>query len=80
MELPARACWHTPTPVTAQISSRDMLAAAEEEERKALVEKHGFFFSSFRKLEAAAGSAREKGADHHISVQLNTRKGRNTEQ
>lgn len=66
-------------PVTAQISSRDMLAAAEEEERNSIGGETWiffiFFFPSFRKLEAAAGSAREKGRDHHICVQLNTRKG-----
>lgn len=80
MDLPARACWHPPTPVTARISSRDMLAAAQEEERNGIGGETQKFFPSFRKLEAAAGSAREKGRDHHIYVQLNTRKGQNVEQ
>lgn len=49
MELPARACWQPPTPVTARISSRDMLAAAEEEERNG-IGREMWIFSLLQKM------------------------------
>lgn len=79
MELPARACWHPPTRMTAHIARRDMSAATEEEEMNGIGRETWIFFSSLTKCKAAAGSAREeKGSPHFCSTQH--RQGQSMEQ
>lgn len=61
MQLPARACWHPPTRVTARISGRDMSAAAGEEETNGLGGEAGIFPPS--QNERALLGAQGRGED-----------------
>lgn len=79
MKLPAQACWHPPTAVTARISRRDMLAAAEEEVMNGIGGETWIFFL----LHKMRGCCWEHKGGEGIAtflLQLNTREGQSMEQ
>lgn len=73
MELPARACWHPPTRMTAHIARRDMSAATEEEETNGIGRETWNFFPSSQNARLLLG-AQGRRRDHPISAPLNTGK------
>lgn len=67
MEVPAQACWHPPTQVTARISRRDMSAAAEEEETNGIGGETWIFFPPSQNERLLLG-VQGMRMDHRISA------------